>query len=134
MLSGSNRIAITTCMLALLLCLSFATHAASDSLWGEIDKPLEAPEEAVKKQMAEEAALNPPAAPAATEKTICEVLIAQPRLDMAALNATEMLTKLRTANEHMPNEYKVLVSSNEALDKLYQEYRAKYIQTYCLKE
>ncbi len=124
----------------ILLCFSLfisgATYAASGSLWGDIDQPMQDAKDAVREQMAEEAKLleeQTAKAEAEAGKTVCEVLIAQPRLDFDNLNDPDLLAKLRTTMNAMPDEYKVLVSTHDAMDELYQQYRNKYIRTYCTK-
>lgn len=106
------------------LCLSTYTFAATTStLWGDIDEPVEP-------------IVTTPAVPVAPEppsKTICEVLTAQPTLDLTGLNSTELLTQMRTSLQAMPDEYKALIANNEGIAKLYQEYRAKYLKVYCTK-
>lgn len=125
--------------LILLVCslfISSVTYAASSSLWGDLDEPLKDAKDAVREQMEEEAQLleeQTAKAKAEAGKTVCEVLIAQPRLDFDKLNDPDLLAKLRTAMNSMPDEYKALVSTNDAMDDLYQQYRNKYIRTYCTK-
>ena len=125
--------------LTIMLC-SFATYAASQSLWGDIDEPMQNAKDAVRDQVSQEKAeaaasmevAKPIEEDTSKQKTVCEVLLEQPSLDHAALSSsTELLGELRTAIEQMPDEFKVLVSNNSSLDKLYSEYRAKYIKTYC---
>ncbi|HSX19614.1 MAG TPA: hypothetical protein VLG38_00645 [Gammaproteobacteria bacterium] len=113
-----------------LLCLSSAaTYAASNaSLWGSIDQPVPPIQQIEKQQedvQAQQIAIE-------NEKTICELIQAQPTLSGDTANAAKIKEALQAAYKVTLPDYKMFVVNVDAANDLYAKYRDLYIQTNCV--
>jgi len=139
-------------VLLLLTLLVAPTAYAGGGLWGDIDEPMQDAKEVIRKQiedekkaqkeleqrmLADEKAAKEAAAKeaqTAEQKTVCEPLSAKMKLDSGDLNSSDVLSKIRTAVQSMPDQYQALLSTEEGMQELYSAYRTKYLQVYCTKE
>lgn len=151
-----NKI-ITQAALIILLSCSASTYAATNaSMWGSaatsspsvrpsapvvntsvstsstssnsIDQPIP-PIEQVEQQQAEVRAQQEALA---NQKTICEILDAQPSIS-GDINSGKVRDALAQAFRQALPEYKMLVLNSEAVNNLYTKWRELYMKTYCSK-
>lgn len=106
-----------------------ATYAATNaSLWGTIDQPVppiqQIEQEQQQLQAQQEAIAN--------QKTICELLSAQPTLTTAdQASASRIRDALSQAYKMATPDYKMFLVSGDAANTLYTKYRDLYMKTYC---
>lgn len=112
------------------LCLvSFSTYGApTASLWGTLDEPVP-PIKQIEQQQKEaeiqqQAIIN--------QKTVCEILSAQPTLGGDTANAARIKEALVQVFKTAAPEYKMFVVSNDSANDLYARYRDLYLKTYCV--
>jgi hypothetical protein len=98
------------------------------ALWGNVDAPVLPPEEEFKQQQTlqqdqEELQNN--------QKTICELLIAQPLLSNDTANLPRIQEDIRRSLKIVADQYKLLLTNQQSVDELYVQYRDLYLKTYC---
>ncbi len=105
-----------------------ATYAAANpSLWGGIDAPV-APVQQLEheqKQAEEQAQII------ANQKTVCEVLSAQPSLGGDTASADKVRAAVQQAYKSALPEYKMFFVSADAANDLYAKFREQYLTTNC---
>lgn len=117
-------------ILILVLCLSSApTYAATNaSLWSSIDQPvppIQQIEEQQKQAEAEQQAI-------ANQLTVCELLSAQPSLNMDTANSAKIRDAIQQAYKVTLPDYKMFLVNTDTANALYVKYRELYIKTYCV--
>lgn len=115
---------------AVILCTgSLSTYAApTASLWGTLDEPVP-PIKQIEQQQKEVEAQQEAIA---NQKTICEILSAQPSLGGDTANAGKIKEGLLQAYKNAAPEYKMFVVGSESANDLYMRYRDLYLKTYCV--
>lgn len=145
-----------TCSYVIITASLFAGSLyAEKSLWGDIDNPNSGVDTSTSVQVqgylpqnqttsgkttgtasnatTPQQAANAVAAVAVAQqqKTTCQIISAQTKLDPTLMKSAAMQNSLRTNSQFMPAQYKALLASPESMNALYDQYRQQYIKTYC---
>lgn len=118
-------------VLSLCLCSASTYAAANASLWGgtsDIDKPIP-PIQQIEQQQAQVQAQQQAIE---NERTICELIQAQPSLTTDTANAAKIKDALAQVYKTTAPDYKMFIVSSDAANDLYAKWRDLYIKTYCL--
>lgn len=115
---------------ALTLCMvSLQTYGApTASLWGTLDEPVPPIKQIEQQQQEAEAQQQA----IANQKTVCEILSAQPTLSGDTANAARIKEGLLQAHKAAAPEFKMFVVSQDGANDLYMRYRDLYLKTYCV--
>lgn len=145
---------ILTINALLLMALNTTPTYAEDSLWGNIDAPAKPPKAATKANATNSSATTSSATNANTnvpklpdsidapllpvpdakplpQKTTCDILKAKLVLSPEVMNTAEMQDQIRRTMQIVPDTYRFLVASPQAMNELYKAYSSQYIQQYC---
>lgn len=125
-----NKFILNICLLVLLFSSTMTYAATNASLWGtsDIDKPV-APIEQIEQEQKQAQALQQELA---NQKTVCEILSAQPSLSTDAASSVRLRDALAQAYKVAIPDYKMFLVNPEASNDLYTKYRDMYLKTYCL--
>lgn len=125
-----NKFILNICLLVLLFSSNTTYAATNASLWGtsDIDKPV-APIEQIEQEQKQAQALQQELA---NQKTVCEILSAQPSLSTDAASSVRIRDALAQAYKVAIPDYKMFLVNPEASNDLYTKYRDMYLKTYCL--
>jgi len=134
----------------LVICSMSAdvTYAATGSLWGNVDTPVDStlapvsPKSSATKPttgvtVASVSAFSAPddvlLPPPVYQKTVCEVLAQKADLGNDVLNSSKMQNDLKNMAAIAKPEYVMILSDLAATKKLYQQFREAYLLENCKK-
>jgi len=124
----NTKLLLSLKLIFVLLLSSGATYAASNnSLWGDIDEPVVSTKQLEQQQQqlqAQQLLLD-------NQKTVCELLSAQPTLSADTTNAAKIQDALTKAYKATLPSYQMLIANKESANNLYVQYRNLYLKTYC---